>query len=71
MPLCNLLPLGCSRQLGETGLEDEKGRQSVRRTAMITMAVALMVALSTGVAVAASLTGTGGRGVIDGTGRGS
>ncbi len=37
---------------------------------MISIAVALIVALFAGVAVAASLTGTGGRDVIDGTDRG-
>jgi hypothetical protein len=41
----------------------------MRRTAMVTMAVALMVALFASVAVAASFEGTDGRDVIDGTDR--
>ncbi len=42
----------------------------MRRTAMVSMAVALMVALFASVAVAASLEGTDGRDVIEGTNRG-
>ncbi len=41
----------------------------MRRTAMVSMAVALMVALFASVAVAASLEGTDGRDVIEGTDR--
>ena len=42
----------------------------MRRTGMVSMAVALMVALFASVAVAASLMGTDGRDVIEGTDRG-
>lgn len=41
----------------------------MRRTAKVLAVVALMVALSAGVAVAASLTGTPDRDVLDGSGR--
>jgi Ca2+-binding RTX toxin-like protein len=54
--------------LGEAGREVEEA--GMRRTAKVLAAVALMLVLSAGVAVAASLTGTPDRDVLDGTGRG-
>jgi Ca2+-binding RTX toxin-like protein len=54
---------------GEAGREHER-EAGMRRTAKVSMAVALMVALFASVAVAASLGGTDGRDVIDGTDRG-
>ena len=45
------------------------GEAGLRRTAMVSMVVAFVVALFASVAVAASLEGTDGRDVIDGTNR--
>jgi Ca2+-binding RTX toxin-like protein len=66
LPSCNLRPIECLYTLGEAGREKETG---MGRMAMVLTAVALMVVLSAGVAVAASITGTQDRDVLDGSGK--